>query len=138
MFRSGIMGWLAAVVVLIVIAIVPLAVVWCLMRFVRWVWRQLWATGAGPRAGARSSVEFYRRFEQIMGRMGMQRKDGQTPREFARAVGARLAATRGRRELYVRALQVAEAFYHVRFGQRKLGDSAAQAIERALKELTET
>ena len=43
--------------------------------------------GRQRQAGARSSIEFYHRFEQIAARLGLQRAAGQTPREFARAAG---------------------------------------------------
>ncbi len=85
---------------------------------------------------ARSSIEFYRRFEQIAARLGLQRRAGQTPREFACAAGTRLAAVSGRRELFAWAVQVAEAFYTVRFGRQALDGAAAQKVAKALEELT--
>ena len=93
--------------------------------------------GGQRQAGARSSVEFYRRFEQIVARVGLQRAAGQTPREFAGAAGTRLAAVSGRHELYAWAVQVAESLLQrpLRPANR-LDASAAQGVEQALEELT--
>jgi hypothetical protein len=135
--RSGIMGWLLGVVVLFAVVIGPVLAGWWLVRRLLRLWRRFSAVGRQRQAGARSSIEFYRRFEQIVARLGLQRSCGQTPREFARAAGARLAAVSGRSELCARAMQVAEAFYSVRFGRCVLDASAAQTVEQALAELTE-
>ena len=136
MLRSGIMGWLFGAVVLFAVFIVPVAAGWWLAFRLGRLWRRFVGAGGRRRAGTRSSVEFYHRFEQIVARFGLQRGAGQTPREFARAAGTRLAAVSGRHELYARSVQVAEAFYHVRFGRQVLGASAAQTVEQALEELT--
>jgi transglutaminase-like putative cysteine protease len=136
MLRSGMMGWLFGVLVLMALVIVPVTVAWWLVRRVRRLWRRFFGAGGRRPAGARSSVEFYRRFEQIVACLGLQRACGQTPREFARAAGTRLAALSGRRELCARALQVVEVFYRVRFGRQALDAAAAQAVEQALEELT--
>ena len=133
--RSGMIGWLFGVVALIAILLVPVTVGWWLVRFLVWLWRRFSAAGGQQRAGTRSSIEFYHRFEQIVARWGMRRPAGQTPCEFARDAGTRLAAVRGRRELYGRAMQVVEAFYRVRFGGRVLDLAAAQTVEQALKDL---
>jgi hypothetical protein len=133
---GGMMGWLFAAAVLVAVLIAPAAVGWWLVRRLRRLWRRLAAAGGQRQAGARSSVEFYRRFEQIVARVGLQRAAGQTPREFAGVVGTRLAAVSGRHELYAWAVQVAESFYSVRFGGNRLDASAAQGVEQALEELT--
>ena len=135
-FRGGIMGWLFGAVVVIAITVVPLTVLWLLARSLRWLWRWIVGARSGQRAGVRTSVEFYRRFEQILGRIGIERRAGQTPCEFAHAAGTRLVATTGRQELYLRAMQVAEAFYRVRFGCRTLDAAAQRTVEQALKDLT--
>ncbi|MGA2256637.1 MAG: transglutaminaseTgpA domain-containing protein, partial [Thermoguttaceae bacterium] len=105
MFQSGIMGWLFGVVILILIIVVPITVGWWLVRRLGRFWRQLSGSSRQRQAGAWSSIEFYRRFEQIVARFGLQRGAGQTPREFASAAGTRLAAASGRSELYARAVQ---------------------------------
>ena len=129
--RSGMMGWLFGVVVLIAMSIVPVTAGWWLVRRLGRLWRRFSGAGGRRQAGARSSIEFYRRFEQIVARFGLQRAAGQTPCEFAHAAGTRLAAVSGRRELYTRAMQVVEAFYRVRFGRHVLDAAAAQTVEQA-------
>jgi hypothetical protein len=135
MFRSGIMGWLYGVVVLAAIVIVPATLGWWLARCLACLWRRLSGNGRPRLAGRRSSIEFYHRFEQIVARFGLQRRAGQTPREFAHFAGARLAAASGRHELHTRAMQLVEAFYSVRFGRRVLDASAVQTVQQALEEL---
>jgi hypothetical protein len=133
--RSGMIGWLVGVFVLIAISILPIMVGWWLVRRLRRLWRRFSGAGGQRLAGARSSIEFYHRFEQIVARSGVQRAAGQTPREFAHHAGTRLAAVSGRRELYSRAMQVVEAFYCVRFGQYVLDVAAVQTVEQALEDL---
>jgi len=135
-FRSGIMGWLFGVAYLAVIVIVPATAAWWLARRLARLWRRLSESGRQRRAGARSSIEFYYHFEQIVARIGLQRGVGQTPREFARAAGIRLAEVSGRHELYARAVQLAEAFYRVRFGRQVLDAAAAGSVRQALEELS--
>jgi hypothetical protein len=135
MLRSGIMGWLLGVAMVAAIVVVPLLAGWWLAgRLVR-LWRRLSGNGGRRGAGARSSIEFYRRFEQIVARLGLQRPAGQTPREFARAIGTRLAAVSGRDDLPASAILVAEAFYSVRFGRHELDAAAARIVQQALGEL---
>jgi hypothetical protein len=135
MLRSGMMGWLFGVVLLIAMVVVPVTVGWWLIRVLRRLWRRFAGSGRPRQAAARSSIEFYRRFEHILARFGLRRRVGQTPCEFAHAAGTRLAAVSGRRELYTRAMQVVEAFYRVRFGRRRLDPSAVETVEQALQEL---
>jgi len=117
---------------------VPVTLGWWLVRRLGRLWRRFCGAGSRRQTQARISIEFYRRFEQIGARQGLQRRAGQTPREFARAAGTRLAAVSGRRELYAWAVEVADAFYSVRFGRQVLDASAAQAVEHALEELGRT
>ena len=110
---------------LIAVAFVRLVAAWRLTRLATWLWRRLFGRDGSASAKARASVEFYRRFEQVAAGYGLAALAGQTPREFARAAGARLVAVSGRTELAVRAEQVAEAFYVVRFGRQMELDAAA-------------
>ena len=61
-------------------------------------------------------VEFYRRFEALLARRGLVRPPSQTQREFAARAGRELAQRTGDERLAVLPVQVAEAFYRVRFG----------------------
>jgi protein-glutamine gamma-glutamyltransferase len=134
--RSGIMGALYGVAVLIAIVVLPIAAVWWLGRRLVLYWRRL-SAGSGKRAaGLRSSVEFYHRFEQLVARLGMVRAAGQTPREFAHAAGRRLAAASGRREFYTQAVQIVDEFYRVRFGRQELDPPAVKALQETLADFT--
>jgi len=128
-------GWLA--VALIVVAAGAAAVL--LHRRVRSVWRRLWARLVGRRQpaarGDPSRVEFYRRLEVLLARGGHVRRPAQTQREFAAAAGTALAASTDRPRVRTLVLDVAEAFYRVRFGNLPLDTDGAAAIERALREL---
>jgi hypothetical protein len=135
LLRSGIMGWLFGVTVLGALLIVPAMAGWWLVRRLGRLWRKFSGGSGQRRAGVRNSIEFYHRFEQVVARLGLQRAIGQTPREFARLAGTRLATVSGRHELYDHAMQVAEAFYTVRFGGQELDAAATQSVQQALVEL---
>jgi transglutaminase-like putative cysteine protease len=79
-----------------------------------------------------ASVEFYRRWEALFQRRGLRRIPSQTPREFAREAGARLAEATGQPQLRDAALCVSNAFYEVRFGGATLDDQQTAAVEDAL------
>ncbi len=134
--RSGIMGFLLGLLAIAAFLATPIAVGWLLWRVGRMLWQRFVGKGGRISRGSRSSVEFYRRFEQIVQRLGLRRIAGQTPREFAHVVGDRLVAMNGRREQAELAMQVVEAYYRVRFGRQKLDPASAQSVERALAELT--
>jgi len=128
-------GWLAAI--LIVTAAAAVAIF--LRRRVRAGWRRLWARLAGrPQPAAQgdlSRVEFYRRLEVLLARSGHVRRPAQTQREFAAAAGAALAAATDRPQVRTLVLDLAEAFYRVRFGNLPLDTHGTAAVERALREL---
>jgi transglutaminase-like putative cysteine protease len=129
-------GWLLGVVLPLALGLLLLAAgAWGLVRLVRRLWRRLaaradLAAGRGP-----IRIEFYRRFEGLLARRGLVRPPAQTPRQFARAAGVRLAQHTGRGELAALPLAVVDAFYQVRFGGRPLDNSQTQAVEHALVEL---
>lgn len=82
-------------------------------------------------------VEFYRRLETVLQRFGLVRAATQTQREFAHAAAAAIADSSGATGLSDLPAEVAEAFYRVRFGGAVLDKNQAEAVERALAELTE-
>jgi hypothetical protein len=135
MFRSGIMGKLLGVVLLIAVAGAATLAARLLARFAVWLWRRTFGRDGQSSSSARASVEFYHRFEQFAAHFGLFRRPGETPREFARTAGSRFAAASGRPELSDRAAQVAEAFYRVRFGRQELPAETMQHIQKALEEL---
>lgn len=88
----------------------------------------------GPAGNGRfaASVEFYRRWEALFQRRGLHRSPSQTPLEFAREAGGRLAEATGQPQLCDAALCVSNAFYEVRFGGATLDDEQTAAVEDAL------
>jgi len=135
--RSGIMGGLFVVLVLIALVVLPVAFLrWFARQIVR-LWRRFSASGRKGSSGTsrRAGIEFYHRFEQIAARLGLHRAAGQTPLEFARTAGSQLAAAFGRSELVLGTLQVVEEFYRVRFGREELDASAAKALQDTLANL---
>ncbi len=137
LMQSGIMGKLLGAVLLIIIAGGLALAGWLVTRLAMWAWRRLFGRGGARSSQVRASVEFYHRFEQLAAQLGLLRRVGETPREFARTAGARLARTSGRPELSDRAVQVAEAFYSVRFGRQELPADVLLSIQMALEELKE-
>lgn len=108
-------------------------------RIARRLGRRLGAWIGRRRAAqaARTRVDFYQRFLTLLRRRGMRRLVGQTPREFAQAVGARLAAEPAHASLVPLPEQIAEAFYEVRFGRHPLDKGRRETVEQALARLEE-
>lgn len=121
---------LASMAVMLVMVLVYRAA----RRVLPWVLARFGAAQTA-RASRLSQVEFYRRLEAILSRYGLVRSPSQTQREFAMAAEVRLVESTGDRRLAALPLQVAEAFYRVRFGRQSLDNSQAEAVEQALKEL---
>jgi hypothetical protein len=86
-------------------------------------------------AGRRPRVEFYRRLEAILARHGLVRDPWQTQREFAAAARVHLARTSGDGKLAGLPVEIAEAYYRVRFGRQSLDNDQVEAIEQALRQL---
>jgi transglutaminase-like putative cysteine protease len=129
-------GWLLGVGLPLVLGLLLLgAGAWGLVRLVRRLWRRLAAPADPAARRGPIRVEFYRRFEGLLARRGLVRPATQTPRQFARAAGVRLAQHTGRGELAALPLAVVDAFYQVRFGGRPLDKSQTEAVEHALAEL---
>jgi hypothetical protein len=83
----------------------------------------------------RARVEFYRRLEALLTRCGLVRGPSQTQREFAVWAGRELAQRTGDHGLALLPVQVAEAFYRVRFGGAALDKPQGEAVEQALGRL---
>jgi transglutaminase-like putative cysteine protease len=84
---------------------------------------------------AAANVEFYRRWEALWQQWGLDRPACQTPREFARQHGSRLAALAGQPQLRDAANCVVDAFYQVRFGGATLDERQTAQVEDALDRL---
>ncbi len=95
----------------------------------------------GWRLGGRHSPQlpavplFYHRWQMLLRRWGFQRAPHQTPRELAAQAGERIAAETAQPHLRQASLQVAEAFYQVRFGNGDLNAGQSARVEQALADL---
>jgi transglutaminase-like putative cysteine protease len=88
------------------------------------------------RRNGEPEVEFYRRLEALLGRSGYRRDVSQTQREFAEQAGEDIAASTGRREIARLTVQIAEAYYRVRFGRLALSKRQRDDVETALKQIS--
>lgn len=96
--------------------------VWSYRRVVRWkIWHRLWNQFLKPRQT--NVVEFYERMIRILSERNMIRNPSQTPLEFAHAVGIPEVIT------------LTDAYHKVRFGEKPLSKSDAEAIEGYLEQL---
>jgi transglutaminase-like putative cysteine protease len=120
------------IVVLGILAIIGW-LLWCAGRRIasRWLPRRV-------KRDHHSSVEFYHRFETILGERGFWRTCGQTQLEFAEAAGNHLALTSGNPEWPILVRVVADAFYRVRFGGEPLDNSQAEKVEQVIQNLSES
>jgi hypothetical protein len=131
--RGSVWGLVWGAGVLGGIVVAALAVGYCAVRILLpRLRRALVARGRGSPEGARPRVEFYRRLETLMARLGLTRLAWQTQREFAREAGIQIAESAGRPDLVALPALVAEAFYQVRFGRSALSGDQAAAVEDAL------
>lgn len=100
----------------------------------RWLSRFGGRVALGER-DARTRVEFYRRLEALLARLGLTRSTSQTQREFAREAGTIIVDATGQQNLAELPVRIVEAFYRVRFGDTPLDNPQAEAVEQALREL---
>jgi hypothetical protein len=99
----------------------------------RWRLFGRWSRKAASRHGPEIiDVPFYRRMEVVLARHGLVRRAEQTQREFAAEAGGRLARDSGDRQMAALPGRVAEAFYRVRFGRRRLDGRELESVKRAL------
>ena len=122
------------VVLVILVLLLARGRFWKLLKILR---LQLAAMAGRSPPAVESSIEFYRRLEALLERLGLIRPIGQTQREFARQAGRKIATSTGRLELGNLPNQVAEAFYRVRFGRLSLDDGQQAAVQQALQRLEE-
>jgi hypothetical protein len=124
-------GPLAAL--LAVLVVLPVSIgLWLVLRR---RWRLRGRPGRARAGRARTTIGFYRRLEVLLLRHGLTRSAAQTQREFAREAGAKIARSTGQNQLAGLPVQVAECFYHVRFGGARLNRSQSETVEQALRRL---
>lgn len=104
----------------------------------RWPWRAGAVAPGGARWVAGPSVLFYRRLEVALGRLGLSRNPGQTPRELAMQAGHRLAALLPQTAAVAELPSlIVEAFYRARFGPVELPELSLRTVEAQLVQLEE-
>jgi transglutaminase-like putative cysteine protease len=85
-------------------------------------------------AGTR--IEFYKRFESLLSKLGMRRQPGETQREFADSAAGRLAeSSNGAAGISDIPQQIVSAFYDVRFGNTPLSEQLTEEMEGKLERL---
>lgn len=115
-------GWALLFIAAFILTVV--LVVWSFKRIARSrAFRKLIARFS--RRGSASAIEFYKRMVGVLELRGMIRKPGQTPLEFAYAVGSR------------EAILLTEYYNQVRFGGRTLTTAEAHEVDEWLKSLEE-
>jgi transglutaminase-like putative cysteine protease len=110
-------------------------------RLVRAVWpliKQIRRLRPPPTRRRRAPVQFYRRLESALTRIGLRREATQTQRQFAGVAAQRLAESPHHAALADIPHQIVDAFYRVRFGQSTLDPQQQAVIARQLKLLEET
>jgi transglutaminase-like putative cysteine protease len=100
----------------------------------RW-WRWLARRRDAARPANEAAIEFYRRFEQLAARRGLNRRAPQTAHEFAEEVAGHLAANQRGHQIAELPPRLADRFYQVRFGGRPLDDQQFEQVEQALASL---
>ncbi len=92
----------------------------------------------------RPQVEFYRRLEQLLARLNLRRRPGQTPLEFARHAADSLRllvrqtpSVADDADLPSLPARIVAAYYQVRYGGARLDAQEAAAIEHSLALLVE-
>jgi hypothetical protein len=148
--RQQLLRWIQGVSMLLGIVLViglatGLAISWRRRRHgsplgappARWQWLRNGAAPAGHRAAQSPRVQFYRRLEAALSRLGLTRGVGQTPRELASQAGGRLAALLPQTAAAQLPSLIVEAFYRVRFGSAEFPEESILAAEAQLGRLEE-
>ncbi len=99
--------------------------------------RHQWLTSAGLRRRV-ATVPFYQRLEATLARIGLQRAETQTQRQFAGLARQRLSQSPETAGLAEIPHRIVDAFYQVRFGQEVLGADQQAAIDQQLQQLEES
>jgi hypothetical protein len=100
----------------------------------RWLGRD---NGKPSRGRGRQAfdVDFYRRMESLLAKLRILRPASVTQRAFAVDAGSQLALRTDDPRMARLTVEIAEAFYRVRFGGEALDKSRADSVEQALASL---
>jgi len=131
----GVIAW----VLFVITCLATIVLLWLLCLLVYRLGYMLWLRFSGgsgkARAGRTVQVVFYSRLEALLATHGLVRSAGQTQREFASMAGASLAALCGQSSVALLPVQVAEAFYRVRFGRIPLDRTRSETVQQALDQI---
>jgi protein-glutamine gamma-glutamyltransferase len=83
----------------------------------------------------RSDLVFYRRFQNLLKDQGLRRRIGQTDREFAFAAGGKLAGKMDDPKIESLCVELADWYYDVRFGHKRLDSTRRRKVEQLLGDL---
>jgi hypothetical protein len=128
--RAGWWNWRGGVV-----AAVVTACVYLLHSMIQWI-RARWSARRSKRKQNRrvmQTVEFYRRLEQLLAKIGCERRASQTQREFAIEAGQSLAGAAPAANERNLPARIVEYFYRVRFGQQQLAPAELREVEEFLR-----
>jgi protein-glutamine gamma-glutamyltransferase len=93
-----------------------------------------WISASAARVPSRSPA-FYRRLEQLLARLHLEREPGQTPGEFAAAAADRLISRQADGPTAHLPESVVAAYYRVRFGGDHLDKQELDGIEQSLAQI---
>ncbi len=127
------LNWQAA----LLIAGILLVAIGGIQLLFKWVFRlfqSCWKRIRWSRNATGSRIEFYNQLERILGRWGLERQWGQTPREFA-LQASRWFIDRAEHRLATWPPRIVEIFYRIRFGGDVLAPEEEREVGRALWEL---
>jgi hypothetical protein len=93
------------------------------------------ARSALNKLNGRPAIDFYCTLESLLAHDGLARRAAQTPLEFAQTAGRRIAESTGEPEVAELAVQVVDAYYHVRFGEPSFESTRFAAVEEALQRI---
>jgi len=129
--RAGWWNWRGGVVAAVVTALVYL--LYAIIKWVRARWNARQLAKRRQIRRAMQTVEFYRRLEQLLAKIGCQRRATQTQREFAIEVGQALAESLSATDAVHIPARIVEYFYRVRFGQQPLAPNEQREVEEFLR-----
>jgi hypothetical protein len=129
--RAGWWNWRGGVV-----AAVASALIYFLYSTIQWI-RARWSARIHSKRRhvrrALQTVEFYRRLEQLLARIGCERRPSQTQREFAVEAGHSLADASPAANAVDIPARIVDYFYRVRFGQQPLAPVEQREVEDFLR-----
>lgn len=104
------------------------------MAAIAWIARRFTRRRQSPQAIARRTIAAYDRFIRELGRLGVHRSGGQTPRELAEALSSAWQKSPALAALASLPTELIEAYYATRYGHRTLAPEQAERFDRLVSE----